>query len=195
MHEIADALSKIGLFKGGSNGYDLERAPLRIEGLIMLIRLLGEEDAAWAQSPVHPFTDVPKWADSQAVRMVAYGYNKGYANGYLNNRFGATDNILATQYLTFVLRALGYSDSKGDFVWNQSIEKALEIGLINSELAYKYKTQTFTRGDLVVVSYRALMCKMKTGDNLLLLELVEKDAITVLQASEILSLTKKYIVK
>ena len=47
---LADALHEMGLFRGTNSGYgsgsDLEKAPSRIQGLIMFLRLMGEEQDA-----------------------------------------------------------------------------------------------------------------------------------------------------
>ena len=67
-NELADALKEMGLFKGGDTAYGdglmLENAPTRIEGLIMFLRLLGEEEAALATTDACPFVDVPEWCRS-----------------------------------------------------------------------------------------------------------------------------------
>ena len=39
----ADALNQMGLFKGTTSGYELDRAPTRGEAAAMLVRLLGKE--------------------------------------------------------------------------------------------------------------------------------------------------------
>ncbi len=44
--ESAMLLKEIGVFKGSEAGFELERAPTRLEGLIMLLRLMGLEDEA-----------------------------------------------------------------------------------------------------------------------------------------------------
>lgn len=56
--ENADRLHALGLFQGTGSGYELEKVPTRMQGLIMLIRLLGEEQAALACEDVCPFRDV-----------------------------------------------------------------------------------------------------------------------------------------
>ncbi len=43
--DYAECLSDLGFCRTG-NGFELDRAPTRIEGLIMLIRLLGAEEEA-----------------------------------------------------------------------------------------------------------------------------------------------------
>lgn len=39
----ADALKDLGLFSGSDKGYELDRAPTRLEAGVMLVRLLGAE--------------------------------------------------------------------------------------------------------------------------------------------------------
>ena len=47
----ADALHELGLFQGTESGYELDRAPSRVEAGVMLVRLLGaEEDALAAEA-------------------------------------------------------------------------------------------------------------------------------------------------
>lgn len=63
-HEFyALKLSKIGVFKGTGDGYELERAPTRLEGLVMFIRLLGKEDDVERTYRGEPsiFKDVSGW--------------------------------------------------------------------------------------------------------------------------------------
>ena len=111
----ADALYKLDLFRGTDYGYELPRPATRVESLVMLIRLLGEENAALGYKGArHPFSDVPAWAE----KYVSYAYSKKYTNGMSASRFGSTDYVKKEQYLTFVLRALGYDDKTGgDFTW------------------------------------------------------------------------------
>ncbi|MBQ5355183.1 MAG: hypothetical protein IIU08_04870, partial [Clostridia bacterium] len=59
----AAALKSLGLFRGVSDtNFDLNRAPTRVEALVMLIRTLGKESEALGGNWTHPFTDVPSWA-------------------------------------------------------------------------------------------------------------------------------------
>ena len=84
----ADKLSTIGVFKGTENGYELERQPTRLEGLIMLIRLLGKEAEAlkMSQEP-SAFTDVPDWG----MGYVNYAYKNNLTKGLGNGLFGSND--------------------------------------------------------------------------------------------------------
>ena len=95
---MAAALKTISLFRGSDTGYgegfDLEKAPTRMEALIMLIRLLGEEKEALSCTASFPFTDIPDWAEPYA----AYGYSKGYTNGVDAKHFGPNNTVSAAQF-------------------------------------------------------------------------------------------------
>ena len=112
---FAQELKELGLFRGVSEpDFALGRAPTRVEALVMLIRVLGKENEVTEGVWRHPFTDVPKWAD----KYVGYSYSNALTNGQSQTEFG-TGNANAAMYITFVLRALGFSDKNGeDFVWN-----------------------------------------------------------------------------
>ncbi|MDF2840801.1 MAG: uncharacterized protein K0Q99_1573, partial [Clostridia bacterium] len=104
-NDYAVKLSQIGVFKGTGAGFELEREPTRLEGLIMLIRLIGKEAEAMKLSKeVSAFTDVPDWGRG----YVNYAYKNGLAKGIGNNLFGAQDKIDGKSYTTFLLRALGF---------------------------------------------------------------------------------------
>ena len=169
---MADALKVMGLFRGGDTGYGsgylLENKPSRIEGLIMFIRLLGEEDEALAFTGSAPFTDVPAWAKL----YVSYAYSRGYTNGVSSTLFGTYSSITAQEYMTLLLRSMGYSDATGDFAWNTSLPYASQRGLITAGEQAMLSTQTFYRAQVVYVSYYALEAAMKDGSGTLLQKLI-----------------------
>lgn len=73
----ADVLNTLGLFMGTENGYELDKPLTRMEALIMLIRLSGNEiDALYSSDEYKtPFTDTPDW--EKADRYLGYAYEKG----------------------------------------------------------------------------------------------------------------------
>jgi hypothetical protein len=146
---LAVSLKEMGLFKGVSDtDFDLNREPTRVEALVMLVRLLDAEELALAGNWEHPFTDVPAWAD----KYVGYAYERGLTNGTSATTFGE-GNASASMYITFVLRALGYSDTNGeDFTWDNPFTLAEEIGIIPNCV----DLDNFWRADVVSVSYAAL---------------------------------------
>ena len=170
-NQLADALNTMGIFKGTNvtigKGYNLEATPSRIQGLIMFLRLLGEEQAALACTSAHPFNDVPGWC----APYVAYAYEKGYTKGVdlEGGRFGTHGVLTATQYVTFVLRALGYQDSGPlpDFAWDTAMDYCQSIGLLTSGEAAKFSSGDFLRAHMVYLSYYALSFPQKGGAPLL----------------------------
>lgn len=151
---LAAGLKQLGLFQGISDtDFDLNRKPSRAEAIVMLIRVLGKEAEALNGTYTHPFTDVAAWA----APYVGYAYQKGLTNGVSDTAFG-TDEATAEMYLTFVLRALGYSDANGaDFVWNRPFDLARRVGILPACV----DTEDFWRADVVVISYAALPVCLK----------------------------------
>ena len=142
----------------------------------MLIRLLGEESAALAADPVTPFSDLTDWVDGQ--RYVAYGYRMRYTNGTSNTTFSPTAAATMEQYLTFVLRALGYQDGV-DFVWNTtSRDLAQQIGLLSAQELADIARDGFKRDHVVAISYRALDCELQNGSGTLADRLVSAGVVT-----------------
>ena len=174
--EAALRLKVLGLFQGvgtnpdGSTNFDLARAPSRTEALVMLIRLLGKDAEANGGSWKHPFTDVPGWANEE----VGYAYEKGLTKGSSATEFGV-GTASAQMYLTFVLRALGYSDAAGgEFTWDKPEELARSVGIL-PEGVY---LEDFLRADVVLISEAALSAKLKDSDITLLEKLTSEGAVT-----------------
>ncbi len=161
----ADALRSLGLFRGSDKGYELERAPSRVEALVMLIRILGEEQAALAGDSVTPFTDLNIW--EQGKNYVAYGWRMKYTNGTGGGTFSPNASGSLEQYLTFVLRSLGYRDGE-DFIWNTTCrDLALRLGLLTAEELTAIDRDGFRRDHVALISYRALYCPLKDGSGTL----------------------------
>lgn len=173
---LADALRTLGLFQGSGtgygSGYDLEAAPTRIQGLILFLRLIGEEEAALASTAACPFTDVPDWCRP----YVAYAYAQGYTKGMdeKGGIFGTNDTLTAGQYVTFLLRALGYRDSgeAPDFTWDTALERAVELGVLTPGEEAMLTSETFLRAQVVYLSYFALDAPCQDGSGTLLERLV-----------------------
>ncbi len=147
---IADALYHVELFRGTNLGYELGRELNRVEGITLLVRMLGQEDAAMSKTYNLPFTDVADWAKP----YVGYAYENGITNGVSATEFGSTTTMTDYMFITLTLRALGYTD-KGDapqFVWNAPYVLANSAGLIGSPVADTF----FSRGDAIEVFWNAL---------------------------------------
>ena len=170
-------LHALGLFQGvgdnadGTPNFALDRVPTRNEAVTMLVRLLGKENEALNGTWTTPFTDVANWARP----YVGYAYVNELTTGTSATTFSGTETITASQYITFVLRALGYS-SGSDFAWDKAWELSDELGFTHGE--YSSASRTFTRGDVAEISLSALTASCKDSDKLLYELLIENGAIT-----------------
>lgn len=169
----ANALNALGLFQGvgtDANGkpiYDLDRTPSRAEAVTMLVRLLGKEEEAKSANWDIPFTDVAEWAKP----YVGYAYTNGLTMGISETAFGSDDPTTATQYITFVLRALGYK-SGTDFQWDSAWTLSDKIGMTNGEYN-EANNDTFLRSGVASISYAALFAE-EISDRKLYESLIDK---------------------
>ena len=152
--EAAQKLNALGLFQGvgtnadGTPDFDLDRTPTRVEGVVMLVRLLGEDKEGQKGGWKSPFTDVPGWASS----YVGYAYNFQYTKGTSETTFGSMLSLDAAQYLTLVLRAMGYTDGV-DFQWDAPWDLSNALGISDYDPA---NPGTFTRGTAALWAWNAM---------------------------------------
>ena len=158
--QAAWTLYNYGLFQGVDADerdfpiFALDQTPTRAQGVTMLVRLLGKEETALEGTWTTPFTDVPAWAEP----YVGYAYSRGLTNGVSEDRFAPDAPIRAAEYLTLVLRALGYASGE-DFVWDQAWNLTDELEITDG--SYGPRTKEFHRGDVAWISLRALDAKDK----------------------------------
>ena len=170
----AQELYELGLFQGsgslpdGSPNFSLDRAPTRAEALVMLVRLLGAEQEALTGDYSHTFTDAG-WADA----YIGYAYTNGITQGVSSTEYGANSNATLAQFLTFVLRALGYSDVD----WRNPYPIAEAVGL------YYPVGEGFYRADVALICLDALDCQIKGQDMTLRARLIISGAIDAEQGS------------
>ena len=168
---VAEDLSAIGVFRGTSDGFELDRAPTRSEAAIMLVRLYGAEDEAKtayeAGDITMPFTDV----GATAAPYVAWLHDQGIVNGTSATTYG-TGACSAQNYVVFLLRALGYEDGT-DFAYADALTFAQEKGFYDPLMF----SGTFLRDDLAAVTYQALGTDLKDGSTYLLKSLIDSGAV------------------
>jgi len=165
--ESAEKLCALGLFKGTDNGFELEKSADRSQMLVMLLRLLGEENAALSFEEQNPFSD-RCWADS----CIAYGYKKGLVNGVGNGLFGSFDTASVRQYCTMLLRAIGYGQEENLY------ENAPEIASCVLLCDIPDGDGVLTRGNMAYLSYRALGSKLYGSDRTLASKLIEEGTVS-----------------
>lgn len=167
---MADALYELGLMKGTNNGYELNRTATRTEALVMFLRILGLEDEAKACTAANPFRDVPEWASNYA----AYAYQKGLIQGIGNGLYDAERAVTLNDYLTFLLRALGYQEGS-DFLWSTAAIDAAKLEMLSVQERKTMENAAFYRAQMAYLSWRALLTQQK--DHQLLLCALRDDGI------------------
>ncbi len=163
--KAADTLNTLGLFKGTDNGYELDRPLTRLEALIMLIRLSGNEyNALYPEEEIeHPFTDAPDWEGAESY--MAYGYHNKLTSGVSETEFAPDTEASLQMYVTFVLRALGYEGN----VWENWETLGTQAGIIDAST----DKASFLRGDAAIISRAALDAKLYNSDKTLKAQLIE----------------------
>lgn len=168
-------LQALGLLQGTDLGLELDRAPKRIEALVTVIRLIGQEDAAKTQNLPTSFQDVPDWATAYAGFGEANGLVQGLGNGLL----GANDLITAQQYATMMLRVLEYDDQIGDFRYDNALTFASDLGILDAQaLKHFQASEEMLRNDVVFFMWQTLLSEKNGADEPLLLNLCREETIS-----------------
>ncbi len=160
----AEELYELGLFRGtgtqadGSPIFALDEQATRGQAITMLVRLLGEESEALKTNYTHPFRDTG-WAE----HYIGYAYENGISNGVSTTKFGTEDAIETAQFLTLVLRAMGYSEVD----WRDPYPTADAVGL-------DYWSDDCLRGDIAIICRSALECELKDSGKTLYEDLDER---------------------
>ena len=152
----ADALNSLGLFLGTDKGYELDKSLTRAEGVTLIVRMYGKVDEATANADKYdiPFTDLVGWERG----YVGYAYENNITKGISDTQFAPTGELTDYMFLTFTLRALGYTDlgENAQFTWNNPYELAKIAGLIDVAEA----DADFNRGDAVSIFWNALEAEL-----------------------------------
>ena len=182
--EAAQNLYELGLFNGtgedasGNPIFGLDLVPSRNQAVAMLVRLLGKAEEAENGQWATPFTDVADWVKP----YIGYAYAKGLTNGTTATTYSGGRNTTVLQYLTFILRALGYQ-SGFDFEYSKACEFADSIGLTNGQ--YTAQTANFKRSDIAKISYDALYAFKKGSAKTLGETLAEEGVISLSKYIEV----------
>ncbi len=180
----AEMLKALDLFKGTDKGFELEREASRVEAIVTVVRILGAEAEALEKKYSHSFEDTDSWMDP----YVGYALEKGITKGVSEKEFAPNDLITESQFITLVLRAMEYSDAKGDFNWEKSAEFAQSLGIKSSSSA------SFTRGDIVDICFSSLTAPVKSGSKLYE-KLANDEVFTKEKFTEVTGISEKYVPK
>ncbi len=155
----ADELKKLGLFNGTDIGYELDKTLTRAESATMLVRLLGVEITATTSEYETVLSDVPE--DKWYYTYIMYCYEKGITKGTGADTFSPNDTVTAEQFVTLVLRALGYSDAEPE----TAFVTANNVGLFGTKFSRQLEeSEEFLRNEMVYVAYRSLKTITPDGE-------------------------------
>jgi len=177
--ECADTLYDFGLFKGTDKGYELEKNLTREESATILVRLLGEEDKVDADDFDPVFVDVDE--DRWSYAYVMYCYKNNITKGTGADTFSPDVHINANQFITLMMRLLGYSDVEPDTALEKSVAHKL---LPEEKIDELTKKKVFTRSDMVQIVYNSLKTKMD-DETVFAEHLVEKGVLTEKEIEQI----------
>ena len=169
--EAVHTLETLGLVRGSAAGFEPERNATRAEAAVMLLRLMGKEQAALASDAPCPFADAG-WAEP----YLAYAYQHGLVRGVSDTTYGCDGSVSARDYVTMILRVLGYQD-EADFTWGGSLAFADRLGLTGGEYSSDPE-RPFLREDMALLSYSALRSCPKRSSNTLLYSLCEEGVVS-----------------
>ncbi|MDO5397998.1 MAG: hypothetical protein Q4G33_08695 [bacterium] len=143
----AEALNQVGLLKGNENGLDLLKPLTRAEAITLLIRAMGLEENALANSNQNIFIDMYNtvWAIPYAV----CAYERGITTETEDGLFNPECLVTADQFSTFVLRASG----EHDIDYTKGTQILIDRNIITAEQAETM--DLFTRGDMAKIIYKA----------------------------------------
>lgn len=174
----ANTLYELGLFRGTDSGYELDKTLTREQAVTILVRLLGEEENVLDAEFDEVFTDVE--SNRWSYPYIMYCYENDITKGTGEDTFSPEEEVTAEQFVTLVMRLMGYEDTEPDNALTQSVY----IGMLNTQVVRELeKSANFLRDDMVYVVYRSLMCNMYDGARLADF-LAEKGVITEKEAKQ-----------
>lgn len=156
--EKIDTLQSFEILQGNGSSLELDKPLNRAEGAAIYFRLMGLDEKSQIFKRENPnyntgFVDIPSWAKDN----INYLHSKQIVHGINSNSFGSSNIMSAEEFITLILRGLGYDDASEGFKWNESLEKALDIGLItDSEKAYIEEDNIFTKEKMTLIAYNTL---------------------------------------
>lgn len=156
-------LESLGIVTGTSaTKYSPSLTLTRAQVCTMIVRILGMEASADGYKTQNLFSDVKNgmWH----AGYVNLAYREGIINGYGNGKFGPDDEVTYGQFVTILLRALGYTEGDIGKVWPADyVVFASDLGI--DEDTSLTANDLVSRGDAAILLYNTLMATAKNANN------------------------------
>jgi len=172
----AEKLNQLGLLLN-INQSELDATLSRDIGLTMILKALGytQEDATQYESS-SPFSDTPGWSKG----WVSLAYALDITKGTSDTTFTPSGVLSEREFLTFLLRALGYDKNES---YTKTLELSKESGLISS--SHSITTAEYTKADASEAMLNALSAVV-IGENVPLANiLITKGLFSLSQAEAV----------
>ena len=162
--EAITMLSDLGVIQGKDDGkYHPEDTITRVEACAMIARLMTGDPKASQYVGAQSFSDVQKgsWKDS----AIGYCYINGIVIGVGNNKFEPDRAITDAEFVTMVVRAMGYetADMKQNYPFSY-MSNAQAVGLLDG--TNMVASTDALRGEDAQVIYNALFADYARGAKL-----------------------------
>ena len=150
-------LKGLGVIKGNEEGNLMLGDTLRRQDMVVLIsRIYNDELSARAYLIKPKFTDLTK-SYSFYEPYIGWAVDKGLIKGMGDDTFGINEKVTVQQFMTVMLRALGYEEESK--LWNTTPDIAMKLGIME-RLDLK-PTDHLTRGQMSVMIVNALNLTLK----------------------------------
>ncbi len=150
--EAVNVLSAVGVIEGYNDGtFKPEKTISRAEAIKIVVAALGLPVTEGNSYPTQ-FTDVP--ATAWYSGYVRYGVALGITEGTSKDHFSPDSMVTYDQMITFIMRALGYSDKLVGGYPTGYIMRAFQEGIITADTTTG--TAPAPRGDIAEILYAAL---------------------------------------
>lgn len=163
-------LNELGVIQG--NGTDLkeDQSWKRQDVIVLLSRLLGEEDEAQDAETTHEFTDV---TNSFYDGFISWAVEEGLVEGKGNGKFGFNAELKNQEFYAIVLRAFGHETTGEGYA--EVPELAVKYGFATEDTDFDAIP---TRGETYATIVKALETEVPgTGKTLgVILGLIEEEA-------------------
>lgn len=151
-----DFLAQKGVLEGDDDGnLMLNKTLLRRDMVVLLSRLMKAESTAKNFSSGNlTFEDI---TDPYYNGYIAWSVSNNLIEGHTSKTFGFNENVTAQQYVTVLMRALGYEVD--DLAYNTILNTAESLDLLKGlDLE---NNDEITRGQMALLTFNALGTKMK----------------------------------
>ena len=169
----AEILKTLKIINGTGKGFELDKVFTRAQGTVVIIKLFGMEKAAQESNLKPVFSDVK--SNHWAAKPITFAFQKRIVSGTGGNKFSPDRPMTGKEFITLVLRGLGYKETSPEILEFLAVRSGL---LKQQETGSLITKKVFNRNNMVLVVYNALKTKSKGRNKTLLQTMVESKVVS-----------------